>query len=196
MVLGDDLVARAVAAHRLAERNVHVQRQRRHAARHSASGAPLQRLLVVADSEGLDESVGCRVRGGAWAANVQLAQLRLGRGDLFAVGNCCVHAETVPNAPKAILTSRNSVAKPRRSVGGTAPAKLSVLPAAAPQWQRDCASRRPVASMRCWSARAPALGRGSRWPGSGWRNLPPPPAAGHPRRATSNALATRVGVPC
>ena len=47
VVLGDDLVAGAVVAHRFAERDVHVQRQRRGAARHArlarAAPAPARR---------------------------------------------------------------------------------------------------------------------------------------------------------
>jgi hypothetical protein len=62
VVLGDDLVAGAVVAHRFAERDVHVQRQRRRR-------PPWRRRHAVASAcgtrrpEGLDEAVGRGVRG-------------------------------------------------------------------------------------------------------------------------------------
>ena len=57
-VAGDDLVARAVEAHRAAEGDVHVQRQR---PRDAAHVAPLDPRLVGLGVERLDEAVG---RGG------------------------------------------------------------------------------------------------------------------------------------
>ena len=59
MVLGDDLVAGAVVAQRLTERNVHIQRQR-----HGRSEplSPLFECLdVVGRTESLDEAVGSRI---------------------------------------------------------------------------------------------------------------------------------------
>ncbi len=74
MVLGDDLVAGAVVAQRLTERNVHIKGQRhRHGLGHPGS-ALLERLYVIVCAKGLDEPVRRRVRRVARAGNVKTLQ--------------------------------------------------------------------------------------------------------------------------
>ena len=79
MVLGDDLVAGAVVAERLAEGDVHVDGQRQRQGRRPA--APLlERKLVVARAECFDEAVGRGIRGIARPGNVKTLQQLAGDG--------------------------------------------------------------------------------------------------------------------
>jgi hypothetical protein len=73
MVPGDDLVARAVVADRLAERDVHVQRQRPRTALASLD----QRLPVLLGAEGFDETVRGGIARVARPRHVVLPQQRL-----------------------------------------------------------------------------------------------------------------------
>ena len=75
VVLGDDLVARAVVADRVAERHVHVQRQRRR------DVARRQRVDVVGGREAVVEAVRRRIRRVARADAVVLAHQRFVEGD-------------------------------------------------------------------------------------------------------------------
>ena len=79
VVLGDDLVAGAVVAHRFAERDVDVQRQRWLATHHRATGALRQRLGVFHRPEGFDEAVGRGVGGVAGPWPIEAAQHRVGQ---------------------------------------------------------------------------------------------------------------------
>ena len=84
VVAGDDLVAGAVEADRLAKRNMHVDRQRRApahqaAARCTGAGALGQRLAVLGRAEGVDKSIRRRVRGVAGARRIELLQQRVVR---------------------------------------------------------------------------------------------------------------------
>jgi hypothetical protein len=75
MVTRDHLVARAVVADLLAERDVHIDRHRARAGDDSAAVSALpQRLPVVLGREGLDEAIGRRVRGVARPGNVEPAE--------------------------------------------------------------------------------------------------------------------------
>ena len=71
VVTGDDLVARAVVADRLAKRDVHVQRQRHRGARGHLLRSPRQCLPVLARAEGVYETIGRRVGGVARAGDIQ-----------------------------------------------------------------------------------------------------------------------------
>ena len=68
VVLGDDLVAGAVVAQRLAEGDMHIERERQ---RHRAGPALLERLDIVVATKGLDEAVGGRVRGVARPRHIE-----------------------------------------------------------------------------------------------------------------------------
>ena len=73
------LVAGAVVAHRFAERDVHVQRQRLRAPDRSCALCSLaERLRILRRAEGVDETVGGGVRGVARAGLVQAPQQFLG----------------------------------------------------------------------------------------------------------------------
>ena len=65
MILGDDLVARAVVANGVAERDVEIQRQR------LARRAVAQPVLTGLDSERFDETISGRIRGIARAVDVE-----------------------------------------------------------------------------------------------------------------------------
>ncbi len=79
-LLGRDLVAAAVVADRVAERQVHVQRQRH------MGGALLEPVPVGGGIEGLDEAVGRRIRRVARAGNVEAPQQRRRRNLDFRCG--------------------------------------------------------------------------------------------------------------
>ena len=71
MVAGHDLVAAAVVAKRIAEWEMHINRQRLIDAANVALGEPLPELGLA---ESLDEAIGSRIRGLARPADVVLAQ--------------------------------------------------------------------------------------------------------------------------
>ena len=91
VVLGDDLVAGAVVAERVAERDVHVQRQRRRTADDRTFGTLAQRLAVFGGPEGFHEAVGGGVGGVAWPRDVEAAQLGIGQRRLGGRGGGCIH---------------------------------------------------------------------------------------------------------
>ena len=83
LVLGDDLVAGAVIAQRLAERHMHVERQRKHERRRTRA-ALAQGLQVLDRAEGLDKAVGRGIRGVPGPGHIMTTQQiwRNGRNSL------------------------------------------------------------------------------------------------------------------
>jgi len=74
VVLGDDLVAGAVVAQRLAERDVNVHRQRRVRTHDGTLGALVQHAQAVMGTKGFDETVCGGVGGVAGAGGIEFAQ--------------------------------------------------------------------------------------------------------------------------
>ena len=94
VVLGDDLVARAVVAQRLAERDVHVERERTRAADHAgALGALVEGAHVVVGPERIAEAIGGRIGGVARAVDIEAAQKLLGHDGALDGGVGSRHGE-------------------------------------------------------------------------------------------------------
>ncbi|MDT4857518.1 hypothetical protein FQZ97_919430 [compost metagenome] len=77
MVFGDDLVTGTVITNRLAERDVHIERQGQ---RHRPSPALLQRLDIVLLGEGFNETISGWIRGVPWSRDVESLEQFVGNG--------------------------------------------------------------------------------------------------------------------
>jgi len=108
VVARHDLVARAVVADRLAERDMDVDRKRTERA--AGGGALAQRLLDHGRREAVVKAVGGRVRRVARAGRVEPAQQRLGQHRGHVVGEVAGHGRMVPKGARVAIDMAQSVA--------------------------------------------------------------------------------------